>query len=1453
MKKNLRYFAPFLLALALLAMTDSVVAGRLQGFAAGIEFSVLQEPSVSSPETSLAPVKVESAGGVIEPHLLRILAETEPDAYVRVILYLREQADVESAAAGGQNAVDARSRVVSVLRAQAERSQAPLRAYLKEVQTTGAVASYTPFWIVNAIAVRARPPVIRDLAARPEVAIVRLDHYRQWLPPQPANQLTNQPTIEWNIDRIRADEVWHALHISGTGAVVAGMDTGVDWLHPALQVSYRGYNPRGPSNHTYSWYDATGDGALYPVDGHGHGSHTIGIIVGQDGIGVAPGAQWIAVRALDSKGQGFDSWFHAGFQWLLAPGGDPSKAPDVINGSWGNDSGGRTALQGDLRALRAAGILLIFASGNAGPQRGTVGWPASLPEVFAVGATDEYDEITSFSSRGPSPWGEIRPHVVAPGVDVRSSLPGGAYRLGNGTSQAAPHVSGVVALLRSLDPTLSITRAAYLITSTAVPLGDVIPNNDTGWGRVDAFAAVAALAHPGFISGTVTRIGDGAPIAGARVSARHYRDDGGGATSTADDGHYLLTLAPATYDLNASVFGYQPTTLPGIEVATDTVTVIDLALAALPTGLLSGLVVDAVTEDPVTATITVLDTPIELSSSAYTVPLPAGDYTVRAQSPGYRVVTATVQITVGQTTTLDFALPPAPAILLVDSGWWYYESEVGYFRQALDDLAYAYDEWPIRHLPDDVPTASDLTPYNIVIWTAPWDAPGYIGAQSAITGYLSSGGHLLLSGQDIGFLDGGGSGWLYAPYYTHYLKAYFSRDNAPTRNLEGVAGDIFAGLTLTITGAGGADNQVYPDVVGITDPDAAASVLHYYQSGCGGVRVGTCLDYRAIYLSFGFEAINDRVTRREVMERAIQWLETDPPEAALGVTPVAQIGVGSPGAIVTHTLRVRHLGQRGITDTVNLALNGASWDSQLSAAALTLAPCTSDTVVVTVTVPVSAAWDVQDVMTLTARSTLSPTLVQSAVITTKAPAPILLVDDDRWYDQAAKYKAALAESSLPYDYWYTGRAGDEPPQGSPPLGVVQLYPIVVWFTGYDWYAPVTDEEGETLAAYLDDGGRLFLSSQDFLYYNYEDLLSQSYLGVLTYTESATPTLAVGVPENPIGDRLEKHHLSYPFTNWSDTVVPVPGAGVPIRDQNRKAIGLARQDGGYRTVFFSFPFEVLPENVRPVVMERVVGWLSWLGRSTFASDRVAALPGDVLTYTAVLYNDGPVTVTASLSNTLPVSLTLVPGSLAGPASYTATARRITWAGTLFPDSAVTITYQVTAALGLPAGASVANPVRLGLEDQSVRFHRMAVVRMNAPDLAPSTLTCDPHPARPGSVATCTLTLVNAGPGDASAAVINPLPTGATLITDSLVLMGGGIAEVLTNTLHWEGPLAAGKQVTIVYQLALPSSSIHPHLYTVAFLEDDVGGAWERSAWVILVPYRCYLPLMLGSNYSGYSPQ
>lgn len=1436
-------FSPFVVLLILIVSLPAGIGG---------EETLFESRPLLSPSRDIlfpvwaAPLHEQLPPAPFDPDLMRALEEAGPRDRLRVILTLREQVDLSALPLDGRDRSLARAHVVASLQHTAARTQPPLLRYLDAAQAQGKVVSYTPFWIFNGVAVQASPDVIRDLATHPAVAGVRLDRYRQWVEAQASSVNTgsavhNPQSVEWGVARVRVPEVWASLHVTGTGAVVAGMDTGVDWLHPALQVNYRGYNPHGAHNHVGNWFDAV-SGSIYPHDDNGHGTHTLGTAVGQGGIGVAPGAQWIGVKVLSGGGYGYESWIHAGFQWLLAPGGDPSRAPDVVNCSWGNRNGQNTVFQADLQALRAASIVPVFSVGNNGPIQGTVGSPASLPEAFAIGAGDMYDGVANFSSRGPSPWGDTRPHIIAPGVDIRSSLPGGVYGLSNGTSMATPHVSGIVALLRSVSPTLSITRATSILTRTAVPLGDEIPNNDSGWGRVDAFAAVSSVVRPGFISGSVRRSDDGSPIAGATVVASPRSGLGSGWDVTRENGAYLLVLAPGTYDMSLSAFGYEPATVWGVQVITDEVSVRNPSLIPLPAGTLQGQVRDLSTGALITATVSVLDTPVEALTGTYAFSLPAGTYTIEARRLGYRVVTATAVITADHVTTLDFSLSSIPSILLVDSGQWYYDSQIDYYRQALDSLQYTYDEWPIRYLPDSVPIVDDLAPYDVVVWSAPLDAPGYIGAGRVISDYLSSGGHLFLSGQDVGYLDGGGTPYYYSSYYEEFLKAVYRWDNAGVRVLEGTRGELFAGLTITIAGPGGADNQSYPDVVDVLDPDVTVPLFTYADGGYGGIGVKHCRAYRSIYLSFGLEGINDRASRQEVLDRALNWLVAEPPAIGLELRPLVHSAVGLPGHTVTHSLRIRHVGQAGVTDTVQLSLQGADWPAEIDSLSLELPSCISDTVLLSVTIPAGTGWDMRDVMTLTARSTFSPALAHTAALTTKTPAPILLVDDDRWYDQQNTYRAAMQESELPYDVWETCSDSRQCRESSPSLKMLERYPVVVWWTGYDWYRPLTTGEVATVEDYLEGGGRLYLSSQDFLYYHHGSDFRRDFLGVLTYTEAVTPTWALGVPEDPVGDHAGPWELVYPFRNWSDGLVPMPGTGVSLRDENRHGIALTRREGEWATLFSAFPFEALPAEARPQGMERIVGWLSWLGTSAITADRASVVAGDTLTYTLRVYNDGPVTTTASLSNTLPAELTFVPGSLTGPATWDPGRRRFTWEDPLASGRGVTITYRVTVAQSLLPHTPITNPLRLGLEEQGVRFRRGSIVRVDAPDLSPSRLSFTPSPARPGAVVSGTLLLTNNGAADSLTATgVVSLPFQGHVLSGTLAWQGGGSAEATTDAIRWTGPLPAGSRVTLTWQLRLPAEWAYP-LYGVAFLEDGLGGAWERPAWVRIEPWRGYLPVI-----------
>ncbi|MDB4893955.1 MAG: serine protease, partial [Firmicutes bacterium] len=497
----------------------------------------------ASPPSASRPVTVSAMGAgqataAVDPSLQAALSKGGSQTF---IIKLKGAADVNGAAAQAQS-VAARSgktpasqrlaraqAVIGSLHDVADKGQAGLAPLLNSLQATGAIANVQRFWIVNAIAVTGDAKALDALSHRPEVEKITPSKSYQLLggkagtagAPAVSNSppaATAQPgtlATEWNIDRVNAPGAW-GLGIDGTGVVVANLDTGVDGTHPALARKWRGADG---SPAIYSWFDAVNNNNTAPYDDHSHGTHTMGTIVGSEAsganqIGVAPGARWIAAKILNASGNGTDVDILEAGQWILAPGGDASKAPDVVSNSWGGGSGIDEWLRPTVQAWRAAGIVPVFANGNSGPGAGTVNTPGNYPEVIGVGATDATDMVASFSSRGPSPYGEIKPEVSAPGVGIRSSVPGGQYQGGwSGTSMATPHVAGVVALLRQVNASLTPDEIEQIITSTAVPRTDsqytTVPNNGYGYGIVNAFDAVSSvLTGRGTLSGRVATSGD---------------------------------------------------------------------------------------------------------------------------------------------------------------------------------------------------------------------------------------------------------------------------------------------------------------------------------------------------------------------------------------------------------------------------------------------------------------------------------------------------------------------------------------------------------------------------------------------------------------------------------------------------------------------------------------------------------------------------------------------------------------------------------------------------------------------------------------------------------------------------------------------------------------------------------------------------------------------------------
>jgi hypothetical protein len=421
----------------------------------------------------------------------------------QLFVILKDQADV-SAAYAIDNIDERRQFVYTTLVNHANTTQANLRAALDQRKIT-----YRPYYLVNALQVAGGPLSRRWLEAQPEVDRVLDNPILRPLPapiPVTAGNALPPTKPDWNLTTIRADRVWQELGITGQGIVIGQSDSGVDWQHVELHESYRGRD----GQHNYNWLDPW-YGTLEPTDISGHGTHTLGSIVGQS-TGVAPGATWYGCANL-ARDLANPALYLACMQFMLAPyplngnafiEGDATQSADVINNSWGcPDIEGcdPNALLAGTRALRAAGIFIVASAGNEGPACQSIRDPLALyDEAFSVGAINKNGELAAFSSRGPvtvDGSDRVKPDIVAPGVNILSAYPDNTYEYADGTSMAGPHVAGVVALVWSANPDLigHIEQTEEILDQTAQSFNGALPScgdpgDAVGHGSIDAYAAV---------------------------------------------------------------------------------------------------------------------------------------------------------------------------------------------------------------------------------------------------------------------------------------------------------------------------------------------------------------------------------------------------------------------------------------------------------------------------------------------------------------------------------------------------------------------------------------------------------------------------------------------------------------------------------------------------------------------------------------------------------------------------------------------------------------------------------------------------------------------------------------------------------------------------------------------------------------------------------------------------
>ncbi|MCK5127061.1 MAG: S8 family peptidase [candidate division Zixibacteria bacterium] len=492
-----------------------------------------------------------------------------------------------------------------------ENQIAPL---LTNMQAEGSIESFRFFTVSKTVLVRTRVDNIDNLTALPGVELINLNSKVSLIEPVENTDAEKSPSLvisNSSLQALNVSALW-AQGYTGEGSVICSFDTGVDGDHPMLSSKWRGNNGGSASSH---WFAPRGDSL--PYDNLGHGSHTMGVMVGStdtDTIGVAPGAQWISAAVID-QGANFSTTIADildAFEWALNPDGDintTNDVPDVINSSWGvpntiYDECNNTFWTA-IDNVEAAGIVTIFAAGNEGPNPSTIRNPAdraSSPlNAMSVGAVDALTEtVADFSSRGPSICnGAIKPEIVAPGVSIYSSYKDGGYKSMSGTSMAAPFISGIVALMRQYNPEATVEQIKNALISAARDLGPLGEDNAYGHGIVDAARVLEFLPAP-----TTPQI---------YVVSHQVNADGDSFADPGEDADITLTLRESTKQVSA-VDVWLTSGSSSITISNDTIRFTfdggsDFALSPYPFAL-------SVSDSAISGKSVIIDVNIQIPGSA---------------------------------------------------------------------------------------------------------------------------------------------------------------------------------------------------------------------------------------------------------------------------------------------------------------------------------------------------------------------------------------------------------------------------------------------------------------------------------------------------------------------------------------------------------------------------------------------------------------------------------------------------------------------------------------------------------------------------------------------------------------------------------------------------------------------------------------------------------------------
>lgn len=771
----------------------------------------------------------------------------------------------------------------------------------------------------------------------------------------------------WGYTDINAAAALSTNSATGAGAIVAVVDTGVDYNHEDLDANNwvnsdetAGDNDDDDSNgyrdDTFG-YDFIG--SMYtavtpddePMDENGHGTHVSGIIGAENNtlgvVGVAPSATIMPVKVLDAYGFGWDSTIADGIRYAADNGAD------VINLSLGSNFSTHTVSDAIDYAV-TNGVVVIAAAGNSGTMTGG-SYPAGYGNVVSVGANNEDDKKAYFSN-----WGKV--DVMAPGVDILSTYPGNLYEKLSGTSMASPHVAGVAALIVQDSVLVNNPRAVRHVLEVNASDWGTQTGADylSGQGKVNAFAATGAQSAKGFVYANKGWIkSDGAESVTLTISMRNSSNaalssqavtwsttkgtlsttssttDANGEASitlTADDVEGLATITATSTALTTSPTmqiaivpdNVQPETV-GITpyiTGSDTVEIAEGDATALGYNVYYpgdevqvwtyATSYDRETHDDVSMTYSVTDpdgnavtelggssenvsvgldfygwfyiNQTRITSQPLTIPATAaqGEYTLT-------VVVTDEDTSETATRSTNFWVGEIPDVLVVydsgycsdtpvqgwDAGGMPMCTRTGHVLQSdLETLGYDVMLWDTTDL--GYPTVTEMGEFPAVIWAS----AGLTGASSTdLQAYLDLGGNLLLSSEITAAYEAASG--VPSDFLWNYLHARYQSELFTPDQVTGVTGGIFDGLTFDTNyydlNGTGVHTSFYGDELEVNTTDDAEAILSYTEGSgdmTAGVRVATDT-YRAVFLSFGIESINDLsgdATRSHVLDTLVSWL-----------------------------------------------------------------------------------------------------------------------------------------------------------------------------------------------------------------------------------------------------------------------------------------------------------------------------------------------------------------------------------------------------------------------------------------------------------------------------------------------------------------------------------------------------------------------------------------------------